>query len=579
MELQTKHTQYLDFWACVLPWLISAAALFAIALYVFVSISAGSSVWDDSLMFVRYAHNVLSHGAIAWNNNQPTYGLTSLAYLLLVVPLANVFSNAAMVVIAASICGFALFLAVAYFLIHVFAGEDRKAVPVIAAIAATALALGHSSLASIIASGMDTTFGIAYLVLYLAAVAAFVRSGSDSKPVAFLTGMVGGCAYAVRPDLLIYSVIIPVALAIWSDNPALRRNALIMMVATVGTALAAAGAAWMYFGTPLPLPFYAKSGLLYDPTLAHRYRFFPIFQLITHIDAFAPLWLTLPAALVVWRREFFHRTPSALLIGIALSVMAVATYYLFFVIQIMPYEGRFYYPVLPGLIALLAALMARGWSWGRSLSREALLPTTVLVACAVCGALLVAPLVQASEYTAYALLRERGAISTILHGTTLQNYEDDAESQLVWPCLDAVDALPPTASVATTEVGLPGVLAPFRPIIDLAGLNDTQISLREATPADRIKEEKVDVVYLPTEYYYPVMRSAILAQPWFTTDYTIYPATSTGGFPDVAVRKGSLAADPMAACMQKFAATHSTSTTSDTGGYYYLTLPFPLGSF
>ena len=46
---------------------------------------------DDAYMFVRYARNILNHGAVSWNPGEaPTYGLTSLGYLGLVLLLQTI---------------------------------------------------------------------------------------------------------------------------------------------------------------------------------------------------------------------------------------------------------------------------------------------------------------------------------------------------------------------------------------------------------------------------------------------------------------------------------------------------------
>lgn len=535
-----------------------------------------TEVWDDSLMFVRYAHNVLTYHAISWNGAQPTYGLTSLAHLLLVIPFADAFSNTSTAAAAASTLGFLLFLIALYFLIRACAKDARGAAPLCLAIALTAFALGRDSLGAIVTSGMDTMTGVAYLCAYLALVAHFAQSGRVQKRSVFVSiGIVGGLAFLVRPDLLIYSALIPFSLMIWSDDAMLRRNARVMLGTTLATALVLMGLAWAYFGTPLPLPFYAKSGLLYGPTLALRNTFVPILELITHIDAFALLWLALPAALIVWRKNIFRRGPHALEIGISLCIVAVTIYFLFFVIQIMPYQGRFYYPVLPGLIALGAMLVARAWNYLQRSHDASLLRSVQIGVCVVLAALLFAPSIEGLERAVYAVAKDRSEARLVLRGTEIEGYSIHPGSQAVWPCLDTVNGLPASVSVATTEVGLPSALSPLRPILDLAGLNNTQIALQHANIAQAVENMQVDVVYLPTERYYPEMRSVLLNDPQFSEHYTLYSPASPGAFTDTAVRKGSLAAAPMAACMQKFSAAYA-GVEAQPAGTYYLTLPFPV---
>src|SRR4051812_48150735 len=76
----------LDYIATVLPWLVSTVALLALAMHIASSILPGPALWDDASMTVRYAHNILAHGASAWNGNTPSYGITSQFLLLITLP-------------------------------------------------------------------------------------------------------------------------------------------------------------------------------------------------------------------------------------------------------------------------------------------------------------------------------------------------------------------------------------------------------------------------------------------------------------------------------------------------------------
>lgn len=523
-------------------------------------------------MFVRYARNLFAHGMISWDGMQPSYGLTSLAHLFVVLPFVKILPNAFAAIIAGSITGFLLFLAATFFLVRTIVAHRTAVLPLCLAVIASVLALGHESLSIIISSGMDTMTSTAYLSLYLGMLVRIMSASRDySRSLIVSVGILGGCAYVVRPDLLIYSVMVPLVCILWSDNAQLRSNAKVLLAATGATVLLFLGAAWMYFGTPLPLPFYAKSGLLYDPILAQRYTFIPILQFIISLDSFTLLWFALPLFFIAIRKQLLRRTPYALYVGIGLSVFALTAYFLFFVIQVMPYAGRFYYPALPGLIALLTLLICKGWDAIEPLYRGKIVYGGILGVCIILTAVLLPLFVQASEYTIYALTHQRAQVHLLLKGTTEDSYLNNPSLFAVWPCLAVAENLPSSISLATTEVGVPSVLNSPHPVLDLSGLNDTQIGLGHISVVQAVLEAHSDVVYLPSARDYPALHTSLLVQPEFRKSYTVYPATSTGALGDVAVRRESSAAVPVGACMQKV-----SLQPPPQGGFYHITLPFLL---
>jgi hypothetical protein len=72
-------------------------------------------------------------------------------------------------------------------------------------------------------SGMDTTFAMAYFAAYLLLLHAFEPQLSPGK--AFLTGIVGGLAWTIRPDLMLFTVGVPLAWAIFFKDCCLPPSA------------------------------------------------------------------------------------------------------------------------------------------------------------------------------------------------------------------------------------------------------------------------------------------------------------------------------------------------------------------
>ena len=67
-------------------WLVFLGCCGVVALNVLWHFSAFYA-WDDAYMFTRYADNLLATGKATWNpGGEPTYGLTSVLYLAVVVP-------------------------------------------------------------------------------------------------------------------------------------------------------------------------------------------------------------------------------------------------------------------------------------------------------------------------------------------------------------------------------------------------------------------------------------------------------------------------------------------------------------
>jgi hypothetical protein len=135
-------------------------------------------------------------------------------------------------------------------------------------------------------------------------------------------------------------------------------------------------------------------------------------------------------------------------------------------------------------------------------------------------------------------------------------------------------ALPNDASVATTEIGMPSVIAPDKYLQDISGLQSNDITLARMPFDQAIIYRKIDIVYLPYEQYYPELRTEILSSPAFQQQYKFYYRGDPDQL-DVAVRNDS----PYAATLEKCLAA-----VIPPGGIenppviskYYLSLPYPL---
>jgi hypothetical protein len=572
MEYNDARSDKIFRWACLA---VVAVALCTIFLHA-VAISAISQVWDDAYMSFRYAHSIAAHGVLSWNGTTPTFGVTSIAQILAVLPLAAVWNNPAAVMTTVSLIEMTPFLITVPFLVaSVFPKSEPLARSVGVAASFALIALGNPDFGSLAASGMDTMLDLAFVSFYLIVMLRTSRTlGSMPRMRLIGVGVLGALAFLVRPDLMLFTVLLPLSLALWLPSKTERRKAWFILICTAIVLAMILIAAWAYFGTPLPLSFFAKSGgHVYGPITVSIQKFQPILQLLFYIDTYKFLVAALlVAALFGWRR-IFVRGEHALVIGMVASVVAFILYYLFFVIQYMGYLGRFYYPTLPVLLVLMCVVLARALATFSGAEAQRARRAIALGSCVIMLVLLYTPFVWGMEQIGYAVqARAEVKVAWAQNITALYQWGDYERAR--WPCLDVWAALPNDASVATTEIGMPSVIALDKPVVDLSGLQSNDIALGHLSRIQVVLEDKVDLVYLPAEQYYPDMRQELLSSPSFGQQYEIFYRSITEQ-QDVAVRKDSPYAATLEQCLSK-AIPPGGAEYPPIANTYYLSFPYPL---
>ncbi|MFP4055641.1 MAG: hypothetical protein ACLF0G_02095 [Candidatus Brocadiia bacterium] len=514
-------------------------------------------VKDDAFMFARYARNLLTHGAVAWNpGGEPTYGLTSLLFLLVVLPIrAACPGSPALVVSAASnLCGLAFVgLFIALLLRQALEPVGRR---VVVAFFVFSLAVPALHVSAHFASGMDTTFALAWLTAYLLLVKEHERR--DTTRSAAAVGVWGGLTYVARPDLMLFTLAVPAWWVVFGSAGRSRRRAggiLCLTVAVLGLELAAA--AW-YFGSALPLPFYAKGVHHYAASMRGRYSAVPTEKLLRFFISYQPLVLAILAALLVRFRAFVRRLTAA---DAALAVAAATfvAYYATMVLQVMPFNQRFYYPVLPvlawlGSQAVLALAgrpggPTRRWAGGHAAALAAL------------GLVVVAGFLVPSGLW----LRERWAAGQAdAHvGRFGLQHGYRAQWDTYWYRLDAFSALPDDLVIATTEIGLPGAMNPRKTIVDLACLNETDFALHGFSADGLFAKYQPDLFYLHPDY--AEMNREILTHPQFRRAYEWFPGREVlGTYLGVAICRES----EHYAAMRAIVAARAGVDTPAHGGYH-----------
>ncbi|NLI02722.1 MAG: hypothetical protein GX473_05265 [Candidatus Fermentibacter daniensis] len=199
--------------------LLSAAFAAILVLSIWTRFTA-SSLIDDSFMFTRYADTVLSEGRFAPNpGGEPAWGLTSPAFLSVIIPLRILLPGDPVLplLLAGTVCGLA-FLALLTRLLLKAAGRDPTARRAALFLILFSAAFASHDIAFHFTSGMDTMFAMAWLTLYIGAFLA-------RRPRAVLLGLLGGAAFVVRPDHLVFTLGTPAVVILCSSGRE-RRGAL-----------------------------------------------------------------------------------------------------------------------------------------------------------------------------------------------------------------------------------------------------------------------------------------------------------------------------------------------------------------
>ncbi|WP_437579566.1 hypothetical protein [Sorangium sp. So ce887] len=473
-----------------------------------------ATLWDDAYMFQRYARNVVAGHGVSWNpHGPPTYGLTSLAFLAAAVPLHLITGgNTSLAAMLQSlVCGPVLLVLLVLLVLRA-AGDGKVARLSCAALVAFCVA--RSTLTDHFVSGMDTSFGLCFLTAYLLLALRLLGAARVAGGAAL--GAFGGLAFSVRPELTAYAVLVPLALVVLERDRTRRRFGLAALAATAGVLALHLGVAKLYFGSPLPLPFYAKSTNLYGTGILRAYRGRPTIDLVDWLDFFWPLFAVLALDVLVGlgARQAAPGAPagegqrtgprawwsasSAFDKGVLAATLLCLAYSWLFVVPIMGFSQRFYYAPLPGLIYLAcrsAARLARTLSDSLGQPAPAFMPVAAVAALASLWLHLSAPLTTAGKDLAGAVAANRlGHFNVAKHGST-------SGPQKYWFAIDRVSTLPDDLVIATTEVGMLGAMNLKKTIVDLAGLNDRRFAL-EPFSADRLfKAYKPDLIYMPHPHY------------------------------------------------------------------------------
>jgi hypothetical protein len=527
------------FWTGLLVSLVGLSLQGLIALKSF-------TAWDDAYMFIRYADNLLEDGRIAWNLDGPaTYGPTSLLYLLVVVPLrlANVGNPLATLLQSSLLCGVGFLLLLLWLLLSSEEGKSYLARVFLLLVLLLFLGAREDLLFHFL-SGMDTTFAMLYLTVFIAIWR--WHTSASSRASTTVAGVVGGLAFWARPDLLLYAVTVPAAFALLSPAGSKERSAAARVLAIVlGTTALLVFLSWQVLESPLPLSFYCKSFAQYGAEFQKAYSKVPGQQLFAYLGSYWLLFLAVAASLLLRPRSWLD-AKSALALGLLVATAGYLLYYLLFVTQVMYYRSRFYYPTLPALVWVgfesvrgLANRVEERWRGLSRIPRTAWIATAVLLAVAS-GAVAVGGY-SAHLYLDEANLKNQRPTTYKWGWTDILNNKKRILGAY-WYALDEVSTMPDDLVIAATEIGYLSVMNPRKRIIDITGLNNTIFAHDGFDPEVLFRYYRPDFVYMP-HFNYKQMTRLIEEDPTFKRDYVYVRRERLDRAFGIAYRKDSRYAD------------------------------------
>jgi hypothetical protein len=482
-------------------------------------------LFDDAYMFARYAGNVRAGLGISWNpDGVHTYGQTSPLWGMLVVLFSYLpVGTWKMLTLGSWVCSIAAVIALAWAVAasaqSEFMSSTWRVLPlVVLPLTGTVVFFGNQ------ATGMETMLATCLAALFVGLMFACRRAAARPELVA----LVGLLLFLARPESAI--VVVLFAALVWILMPAStlsKRKIVTIAGIFFGGVLIDLLVCKLYFHTALPLSFYMKSKHPYE---GYSEVWHPELLMLAFL---AGCQLYLAVLILLGRRRDWKMI--ACCVTPALAVFA----YLGTVTQIMGFNSRYYTPYFPFFVVPALLILDR-WLSDEPSAEERWPGNTLLVrSCAV--ALMMMCFLGLSSESVQARVRRLEARAHFEYEPAQLSIAANSPLPVMpWDVTmsDITDRLiaplPPGTTVAASEVGYLGSRAPQVNIIDLAGLNDTDIALRGFDVA-ALLQRKPDLIWLPnTSYTY--QRGEMFADREFLAEYDVYAGAANYG---IAIRKDS----------------------------------------
>ncbi|MDP5172635.1 MAG: hypothetical protein NWR72_20500 [Bacteroidia bacterium] len=448
------------------------------------------SVFDDAFMFIRYANNLVATGSYGWNAGEISYGCTSILYtswFWLWQSLLHLPATSTSIMLMGSSIAFGVLA------LWLLAKVLRTLAPGFPQPWLWLLPLICSQMFQAnILNGMDTTLTMAALVLMILSWARYSqRPGTNALTLAVIASYL---PFLTRPDTGFFVLLFPV-LWLWANE---------QLKAILPTVLALGGLLLMdvlikfwYFGDPLPIPYYAKSGDLLLGYLGMEE--WPVEQYLLSfllIGAPSVVVVILSGERISWKVLLAFYAPMML----TLLVLSLK-------IQIMGYNARFFLPSIPFLILGPLASIPR--------KKMALPPRTPWLL--LCWSAMALTGIFIGEFHERRVEREEAEADAVM-AAHHPNEDSLANQNLLYQILDL---LPAGATFAATEHGYLSVKYPDLNIFDLAGLHDVRIA-KTGYRDSLLREVAPQVIWMPHSDYVG-LREAMKSGAFFQQAYLFLP--------------------------------------------------------
>ena len=481
--------------------------------------------FDDAYMFARYAGNVRAGLGVSWNpDGVHTYGQTSPLWGMLVVLCSHLpIGTWKMLTLGSWVWSIAAVIALAWAVSanaqSGFMSSTWRVLPLVVLPLTDTLAFSGNQ-----ATGMETMLATCLAALFVGLVFECRRGAARPELVA----LVGLLLFLTRPESAIAVVLFPPLVWILLPAPTLpKRNLVTIAGIFFGGVLVDLLVCKLYFHTALPLSFYMKSRHAYE---GYHEIWHPELLMLAFM---AGCQLYLAALILLGRRRDWR-----LIVGCLAPALAVFAY-LGTVTQIMGFNARYYTPYFPFFIVPALLVLDRWLSDEQSAEERWPRKTLLVRSCAValmmiCFLALSSESVQATvrrleakAHFEYEPAQVEIAASSPLPSMPWDVAMSDITDRLIAP-------LPKGTTVAASEVGYLGSRVPQISIIDLAGLNDTDIALH-GFDVTALLQRKPDIIWMPNASY-TYQRGEMFADPDFLAEYDVYAGAANYG---IALRKDS----------------------------------------
>lgn len=502
----------------VLRAVIAAVATGCLVLHVLTAIpQLGATTFDDAYMFIRYANNFLSGNGFSWNaSDGPAYGATSTSYLFTVTAARGLFPlSDATVLTGLSFAAGLLSCVILVLAGFLYGNHLRKSWIPLLIIPAMILggAFRFHSL-----TGMETTISLLGNSVFVLSLLLYEKRPDKLK--FFLLLASAYASYLTRPDNGIYCLLLP-PLFLWASG-SMRKKQCLLYIVLFGVIISADLLfKKIFFGSALPVPFYAKSAGFYQG-YSGLGNWNAIDYLIQFLRSSLPFLL---AAVLLVTKQTARR-----ILGISLPMLLTFIYFTT-VIQIMGWEARYYYPSLPFFIMMAYVVLENHFKCSYLVKNKLFQVSSWRIMAALFAVLLTtSPLITRVASSAW----ERYALKTVEYTPNTEYFTRstrDLPSLGWWEGItgmsELLEKMPPGLVFAGSEYGFISSENPDVTIIDMVGLHDISLA-RNGFSADYILSRNPDILWLPhTDYSY--FRSDLIDNEIFDTQYEYYPGVFNYG--------------------------------------------------